>query len=148
MRFQSSYEGILNTKWMSRSNWGGGTGCGAKCEGLRKLPILIWPVRPTRKYFQYLFLRSTYVYRLNIPKKGINLVSSFLSSEPAASHHLDKSTQNPSHQLPLIVMNYSAIHGHMEYYEPMTCSLHQFLTGSSNLKAAAAGDCCVAIEFA
>ena len=50
--------------------------------------------------------------------------------------------------MPLIVMNYSAIHGHTEYDEPTTCSLHQFLTGSSNLKAAAAGDCCVAIEFA
>ena len=50
--------------------------------------------------------------------------------------------------MPLIVMNYSAIHGHMEYDEPTTCSLHQFLTGSSNLKAAAAGDGCVAIEFA
>ena len=36
----------------------------------------------------------------------------------------------------------------MEYDEPTACSLHQFLTGSSNLKAAAAGDCCVAIEFA
>ena len=35
-----------------------------------------------------------------------------------------------------------------EYDEPTTCSLHQFLTGSSNLKAAVAGDCCVAIEFA
>ena len=50
--------------------------------------------------------------------------------------------------MPLIVMNYSAIHGHTEYDEPTTCSLHQFLTRSSNLKAAAAGDCCVAIEFA
>ena len=65
--------------------------------------------------------------------------------QPAASHHLDEFTQNPS---PLIVMNCSAIHGHMgEYDEPTTCSLHQFLTGSSNLKAVVAGDCCVAIEF-
>ena len=36
----------------------------------------------------------------------------------------------------------------MEYDEPITRSLHQFLMGSSNLKAAAASDCCVAIEFA
>ena len=50
--------------------------------------------------------------------------------------------------MPLIVMNYSAIHGHMEYDEPTTCSLHQFLSGSSILKAAVAGDCSVAIELA
>ena len=45
-------------------------------------------------------------------------------------------------------MMWSYIHGHMEYDEPTTCSLHQFLTESSNLKTAAAGDCCVPIEFA
>ena len=36
-----------------------------------KLPILIWPVRPIRKYFRYLFLRSTYVDRLNIPNSAL-----------------------------------------------------------------------------
>ena len=69
--------------------------------------------------------------------------SSFFSSQPAAPSTRRIHTKS----MPLIVMNYSAIHGHMEYDEPTTCSLHQFLTGSSNLKAAAAGDCCVAIEF-
>ena len=45
-------------------------------------------------------------------------------------------------------MMWSYIHGHTEYDEPKTCSLHQFLSGSSILKAAVASDCCVAIEFA
>ena len=47
------------------------------------------------------------------------------------------------------IMMWSYIHGrHMEYDEPTTCSSCQFLTGSSNLKAAVTGDCCAAIEFA